>query len=312
MRVKNMIMAIAGCAFLASCSTVRMTSSSAEVDANVSAYPTIADLKVGPQRVSKTVRWRWNPFNTTSLKMRRGNAKAELIKEAGADILVEPEYVQRTSWCNLLGGYITVSGYPATLDNFRNATPEDIEAIRAMGLMKGGQYVLLTQDDISGVVIGQASVPSSTQTPYERVTSSIETAQQEIPETAQQEIPGDPVSVAQQTPKPTTANSPKSSTTPTSSAASLASGSDTIAYDRIGKERFLTTMAREYYGNPDFWSYIYEANSHRFGHPDRIKPGTSVIIPNLDRYGVDPKNPADVEKAKALAREIYARYGKWI
>lgn len=302
--VKNIIMAIAGCALLASCSTVRMTSSSAEVDANVSAYPTIADLRVAPQRVSKTVRWRWNPFNTTSLKMRRGNVKAELIKEAGADILVEPEYVQRTSWCNLLGGYITVSGYPATLDNFRNATPEDIEAIMAVGLLKGGQYVLLTQDNINGVVIGQTTAPSTTETPDERVTSSIETAQQEIP--------GDPVTVVQQTPKSTNAYSPKSTTAPTSSAASLASRSDTLAYDKIGRDRFLTTMAKEYYGNPDFWSYIYEANSHRFGHPDRIKPGTSVIIPNLDRYGVDPKNPADVEKAKSLAREIYARYGKWI
>lgn len=86
--------------------------------------------------------------------------------------------------------------------------------------------------------------------------------------------------------------------------------SDLIAYDAIGNTRYLITMAREYYGNPEFWPYIYEENKDRFGHPDRITPGTMVLVPRLSKYGVDPKNPADVEKAKQLGRAIYARYGK--
>ena len=85
---------------------------------------------------------------------------------------------------------------------------------------------------------------------------------------------------------------------------------DLIAYDKIGHTRYLVTMAREYYGNADFWPYIYEENKARFGHPDRITPGTTVRIPRLSKFGVDPGNPADLEKAKKLGKEIYARYGK--
>lgn len=85
---------------------------------------------------------------------------------------------------------------------------------------------------------------------------------------------------------------------------------DAIAYDKIGKSRYLITMAREYYGNADFWPYIYDANKTRFGHPDKITPGTTVYIPSLTKYGVDPKNQEDVEKAKKMGKEIYARYGK--
>ena len=85
-----------------------------------------------------------------------------------------------------------------------------------------------------------------------------------------------------------------------------------IAYDRIGTSRFLITMSREYYGDPNFWPYIYEENRARFGHPDKIAPGTTVLVPSLKKYGVNPKNPSDVEKAKRKGKEIYSRYGKYI
>lgn len=84
---------------------------------------------------------------------------------------------------------------------------------------------------------------------------------------------------------------------------------DIIGYDVIGKARFLRTMARDFYGNPEFWPYIYMENSE-FGDPDRIKPGTPVRVPRLSKYGVDPNSAADLEKAMALGKEIYARYGK--
>lgn len=295
----------------ASCSTVRMTSESTKVEAQVYSYPTIADLHVAPQRASKTVKWKWNPFNTTSLATRRGNLKAELIQETGADILVEPEFTQRTSWCNLAGGSITVAGYPAKLDNFRKATPEDIEAMRCAGMMAGNEpyrYVVIGQDDVNGVVIGRTeAIPSGKNT--ENITSSIE------------EIPGDPVIVEtaqipannNQTRQASTQQHSSLSPTPTRKATLTPSNykkEGAIAYDMIGKNRFLTTMAREYYGNPDFWPYIYEENG--FGHPDKIKPGTKVVIPSLNKYGVNPQSASDREKAKRLAKEIYARYGKQI
>ncbi len=131
MKARN-ILILCVMAFLSSCSTIRMTSDSTPVATPVSTYPTVADLNISPSRVSKTVTWQWNPFNTTSVSNRKENVTAELVKESGADILIEPEYVQQTSWLNLLGGSITVSGYPATFENFRKATPEDIEALKAV------------------------------------------------------------------------------------------------------------------------------------------------------------------------------------
>ncbi len=364
MRVSNLFLLVA-LLLVSSCSKVVKTAQHTEVDAKVASYPTVGDLKIAPQRISKSVSWKWNPFNTTSLAARKENIKADLIKEAGADILVEPEFVQRTSFGNLLGGSLTVSGYPAILDNFRVATPEDIVALRVAGTLSGNSsgdnvYLLLDQEDINGVVVGMptnsssSSASSTAVIPDENVTNAIMIAGLNAPaNTEENVIPADPVNVASVNAgidpsdpvavamanigrlngnaSSSSAPAAKTSYVPASKATSSAnvipgpssavkSGvspvvvssayDDPIAYDRIGKDRFLITMAREYYGNPNFWPYIYEENRVKFGHPDKIRPGSSVVVPNLKKYGVDPKNPADVEKAKNLARQIYARYGK--
>ncbi len=88
--------------------------------------------------------------------------------------------------------------------------------------------------------------------------------------------------------------------------------SDALVYDTIGTMRYLTTMAKAHYGNYNLWPYIYEENKSFLGHPDRIRPGTPVVIPKLSKYGVDASKPEDIEKAKKLGVEIYARYGKKI
>lgn len=79
-------------------------------------------------------------------------------------------------------------------------------------------------------------------------------------------------------------------------------------YDTVTKTRYLTTIAREHYGNQHFWPYIYEENKTILGHPNRIKPGTKVIVPDLNKYGVNPKNAADIASAKRKEVEIYNRY----
>lgn len=84
--------------------------------------------------------------------------------------------------------------------------------------------------------------------------------------------------------------------------------SDQPVYDTISKTRYLTTMAKDHYGNFHLWPYIYKENEKILGHPDRIKPGTQVVIPDLAKYGVDPRNPKDIAKAKQMGLDIYARY----
>lgn len=84
--------------------------------------------------------------------------------------------------------------------------------------------------------------------------------------------------------------------------------SDKKVYDTITKTRYLTTMAKDHYGNYHLWPYIYKENEKILGHPDRIRPGTKVVVPPLSKYGVNPDNKADIDKAKKLGNEIYARY----
>lgn len=86
--------------------------------------------------------------------------------------------------------------------------------------------------------------------------------------------------------------------------------SDRIVYDTVTTTHYLTTIAKEHYGNYNLWPYIYEENKSILGHPDRIKPGTKVVVPPLSKYGVDPKNPEDINHAKKIGNEIYARYKK--
>lgn len=319
---------IASATLLASCTSIKSTSNDIDVPAQVASYPTVADLHVSSQRLSRSTSWKWNPFNTTSLAARKGNLKAELISDAEADIIVEPEFMQKTSLFNLLGGSLTVTGYPAKLDNFRPATPADIAALQAAGVLYGKEttggkevYLVLSGEDVSGLVIGKA--PEAEQSPVAatNVTNAADTAPvsantqpsaQTIPSPSENSKP------ATDNSKLTAQNSMPSAQTPQPTDNSHKPSYNSLkpvpplAYDAIGTARFLTTMAKEYYGNPDFWPYIYQENQKKFGHPDKIKPGTTVVVPNLTKYGVSPKNPEDVENAKKLGKEIYARYGKYI
>lgn len=88
--------------------------------------------------------------------------------------------------------------------------------------------------------------------------------------------------------------------------------SDAVVYDTISTTRYLTTMAKKHYGNYNLWPYIYEENKAKLGHPDRIRPGTPVVIPKLSKYGVDPNNASDIDKAKKMGIAIYSKYGKKI
>ena len=71
---------------------------------------------------------------------------------------------------------------------------------------------------------------------------------------------------------------------------------------------YLSRIARRHYGKDIFWVYIYEENKAILGHPDRIKPGTRIVVPPLSKYGVNPKNKSDIDKAKKMGKEIYSRY----
>lgn len=83
-----------------------------------------------------------------------------------------------------------------------------------------------------------------------------------------------------------------------------------IVTDTIGTTRFLTTMSRKYYGNMIFWVYIYEENKEKLDNPNRIKPGTVVVIPDAEKYKINKDDSTCIAKAKLKAIEIYAPYQK--
>lgn len=85
---------------------------------------------------------------------------------------------------------------------------------------------------------------------------------------------------------------------------------DTVAVvvDKITSTRYLTTMARHHYGDMNFWVYIYEENSDKLGHPNKIKPGTVVVIPPKEKYNINVFDTLSIEIAKEKAKEIYAKY----
>ena len=49
--------------------------------------------------------------------------------------------------------------------------------------------------------------------------------------------------------------------------------SDEPVYDTVTTTRYLTTIAKEHYGNFNLWPIIYEENSSFLGHPDRTLRG---------------------------------------
>ena len=85
---------------------------------------------------------------------------------------------------------------------------------------------------------------------------------------------------------------------------------ENIAVDTVKQTRFLTTMARQYYNQMLYWVYIYEENKEKLGNPNVIKPGTTVVIPDIRKYLKSDTDSVNIEHAKLKAVEIYAPYQK--
>ena len=85
-----------------------------------------------------------------------------------------------------------------------------------------------------------------------------------------------------------------------------------ITFDTITNNRFLTTMANDHYGNAIFWGYIYMENDSILYHPDFIKSGTVLKIPELSRYNISPDNPEDIKKAMDLNYQIIKKFRTFI
>ncbi|MCM1349346.1 MAG: hypothetical protein NC338_08035 [Firmicutes bacterium] len=122
------ILIVAFCALLCSCSSIKHTSTSVPVSSTVASF-TVADLDVQPTKIMSTTKWNYNPFVRVSVENVKTNTAAKMLRQADADVLLEPEYIiERRGF--LRGGSVTVIGFPAKFKNFHTMTPEEAAILK--------------------------------------------------------------------------------------------------------------------------------------------------------------------------------------
>lgn len=78
-------------------------------------------------------------------------------------------------------------------------------------------------------------------------------------------------------------------------------------YDTVTSKRYLAIMAREYYGRSIYWVFIYEANADKLTDPNKVAPGTRVLIPDKESLpGSSEAERTSIAEKKAAA--IQAKY----
>ena len=77
-----------------------------------------------------------------------------------------------------------------------------------------------------------------------------------------------------------------------------------VITDTVTTQIVLSTLSDKYYGSPWFWVYIYEENKSFINDPDNVPPGTAVVIPPAEKYGIDANDPASLKKAQRRSWEI--------
>ena len=115
----------------ASCSTTRtMTAKRMDIyGSGVIQHPVVADLEVSDVKVTATAR---SSSQNMSVRDVRNNAIANALKQANADVLIEPVFETE----NRQGvTHVTVTGFPGRYTGFRQATIDDVPLLD-MGILQ--------------------------------------------------------------------------------------------------------------------------------------------------------------------------------
>ncbi len=81
-----------------------------------------------------------------------------------------------------------------------------------------------------------------------------------------------------------------------------------IVTDTVRKNNYLARMADKFYGDAHYWVYIYEENKAIIKNPNRVSPGTVVVIPPAEKYGIDKNDPNSLEEADRRAKEVLSAF----
>lgn len=66
----------------------------------------------------------------------------------------------------------------------------------------------------------------------------------------------------------------------------------------------LQSMAKKHYGKHVFWVYIYEENKAIIDNPSRVEPGTVLVIPPAEKYGIDKNSRESINTARQKREEL--------
>ncbi|MDR2955160.1 MAG: HU family DNA-binding protein [Prevotella sp.] len=82
-----------------------------------------------------------------------------------------------------------------------------------------------------------------------------------------------------------------------------------LAIETLQAGQTMRLISLKHYGHRSFWPYIYEENKDKIKNPNSIPIGTKLIIPSPAKYGIDPKDKASIDKAKAMESKIVTTLG---
>lgn len=90
---------------------------------------------------------------------------------------------------------------------------------------------------------------------------------------------------------------------PTAAAASKQDAAREPVYDTV--QVSLIRLAIKHYHVPEYWVFIFDANADKIKNPNRISPGTRVVIPDQSTFPGSSK-----AETKAIAKRKQAEYNK--
>lgn len=128
--MKKIILGLMLSSVITSCTVTKSsTAKSLDVYGTVMHIPVVADLNVKQEKVSATLEF----LGKEASEAIKNKVIGEALKKSNADILIEPSFDIETKGSN---SKITVKGFPASYSNFRNATPGDVELLKAGVIQK--------------------------------------------------------------------------------------------------------------------------------------------------------------------------------
>lgn len=138
MRIYNVLLFCFSVLMFSSCTITQQTIRTSEIEPSIHQYPCFVDLDVKTDKVEKSIVWNWSFFEPTLGNVKE-NLIADLLKENGGDILLEPRFTFKK---DMFGAReLSVAGFSASFKNFRSATDQDLKVYEICYRKRQNEFV---------------------------------------------------------------------------------------------------------------------------------------------------------------------------